>query len=166
MKKTKTQEEVNVLKAMYEIMLEDSHTFCEIDDDEDLVMQTIFSTNAHVNTLVACSKYGYVISLNFTVGDKSTKYSLTKLANKLNSSMREGAFFVDSDGELCWRSFVPYAKGIGPRDLIRVYKTGIETFFLKLDEISETLEDDTLEGDYTIIDMEDTDDEGGDSDEH
>ena len=166
MQKNTTDKEIDVLIALYEKLMQDSHTICEIDEKNQLMIRLFFSVNVFISTLIFCSNYGYIIRMNFHIGQQDCKYALTKIANALNEKLREGSFYVDTDSyNLFWKEFIPYAEGIGPNEILRSYKAGIGSFLTRADKFIEAIDDNFSEEGITIIETDDIIEKEDDSDE-
>ena len=142
------------MRKIEEYLLADSHSMTAIDKDGDLVINVMFSPEISFFATITCSARGYLIGICYHFGDLKHKYILTRKSNELNVHMREGCFYVDENGELCWKNFIPFMDSIGAIDVLRSYKTGIMTFLTSIHDFVEVMNLDVSDDSVVIIEEE------------
>ncbi len=108
----------------------------------------IWQTN-HLN----CHYYGVDIRTLTGIELKSAFADSIREINDINRKLACGNFYVDEDGELMYKSFIP-AETVTPTDITRVIKINMETIDAYMPRILKLLakeEENTEDEEYVII---------------
>lgn len=125
--------------------------------DGVLNIKTFVTPGAFISTTVFPERGGFLIRTRYFVGTKVGRLNLIEEVNAINNKLRQGGMYVEDDGGLVFKTFIPDCGDCTSAEIVNGVKMSIVTFLENLDEIMEIII--TMEGltddNYTIIDVDD-----------
>ena len=110
-----------------------------VDDDGDLMMRSYVSPSAYITSFVTPIYHGYVVMSLFGVGTDQGRSSLMEVINEINRTTAEGCMFVDKEGGIAFRNFVPYSESMEPDTIAAAIRAGTFAFLDNLDDIMDVI---------------------------
>lgn len=151
------------LRDVADIYLGSNNVLAFVNEDGILIMNTYLTPSTPIGTVVNYEHEGFIIHTLYKVGTTVARASLIKVTNDINIKLREGCFYVDEDGALEYRTFIPDTSALDARLIARSIKTSIFTFLDNLDDIMEVLDSvsNLSDSDFTILDTQNADEVKG-----
>lgn len=126
--------------------------------DGILRLKTYVTPGAFILTTVFPERGGFLITTRYLVGTKVGRLGLIEEVNRINNELRQGGMYVDEDGGLEFRTFIPDSGDSTPEEIVNGVKMSVATFLENLNEIMDVIS--SMEGlsddDFVIMDVDDT----------